>query len=66
MDSSVIIGYTNGTSGKDNKIPVLLTLEIPQSANTNLDREGIVDKNNAEYNTDEFKIISIVFVSCLK
>ena len=60
MEISVIIGYTNGTSGKDNKIPVLLTLEIPQSANTNLDREGIVDKNNAEYNTDEFKIISIV------
>ena len=47
MEKSPIIGYNNGSSGKDNKIPVLITLEISTSANTNLEREGIFDKDNA-------------------
>ena len=55
-----IIGYMNGRSGPSHNIHVLVTIEIPPDAITNLGRGGLIDPLFATYETNIFKIIQII------
>ena len=59
-NSDNIIGYICSHIGPKYTIPVLITIEIPQNATTNIHRENIVDPLNARYLTNELKIIKII------
>lgn len=55
-----IIGYMQGRTGVKHTISVLVTIEIPIDAITNLHREDIIDSLNATYTTNKVKIIKII------
>jgi hypothetical protein len=62
MDNNTnnIIGYYGSRIGQKYSIPVLVTIEIPKNAITDIQRENIVDPLNATYSTNTLKIIKII------
>lgn len=58
MDNNTI-GYFLAYSGIKRDIKVLVEIEIPPNAKTNLNREGIFDKLNAQYKTNNYIVKKI-------
>ena len=59
-NNNTIIGYMNSVTGPRDSIPVLVFIEIPENATTDLNRADIIDSLNATYTTNKFKIIKII------
>lgn len=59
-NNNTIMGYMNSVTGPRDSIPVLVFIEIPESATTDLHRNDIIDPMNATYTTNNFKIIKII------
>jgi hypothetical protein len=57
--SNNIIGYFLANSGCDKNIDVLVEIEIPPDANTDINRDDIFDKLNAEYETNKYIVKKI-------
>lgn len=57
--SNNIIGYFLAKSGCDKNIDVLVEIEIPPDANTDINRDDIFDKLNAEYETNKYIVKKI-------
>ena len=57
--SNNIIGYFLAKSGHYKNIEVLVEIEIPPDAMTNINREDIFDKLNAEYQTNKYIVKKI-------
>lgn len=62
-----MIGYKIAKVQSNNKQKrVLVTLEIPQDAKTNLNRSDIVDATKAKYRCNKAKVIKIEDIECRK
>ena len=46
-NNNTIIGYMNSVTGPRDSIPVLVFIEIPENATTDLNRADIIDSLNA-------------------
>lgn len=57
--SNNTIGYFLAKSGLKKNINVIVEIEIPSDAKTNIDRDDIYDKLNAEYKTNKYIVKKI-------